>query len=264
MDQPAPRQTLSPLPAVAERPLRLRIIHNPTAGGARWRRYGAVLERLDAAGARVEDLATGRRGDAEAYAAALARDDCDRLVVAGGDGTINEAINGLLANGAGGRTLPLAILPLGTANVLAQELRLSTRPAAVARYILEGTARPVSLGEANGRAFCLMAGVGFDAHVVARVDGRLKKRIGKLAYVVQTLRQLAVYDFPHYRSRSTARSSAPPRPSPATPTSTAAATCWPRTPGSRNRAWRSACSRSRGGYTPPATPWRCCSACCRA
>ncbi|SMF62308.1 lipid kinase, YegS/Rv2252/BmrU family [Tistlia consotensis] len=180
-------------------PLRLRIIHNPTAGGARWRRYGAVLERLDRAGARIEELATGRRGDAEAYAAALARDDCDRLVVAGGDGTINEAINGLLANQAGGRTIPLAILPLGTANVLAQEIGLSTRPAAVARMILQGAARPIALGEANGRAFTLMAGVGFDAHVVAQVDGRLKKRIGKLAYVWQTLRQLAVYDFPLYR-----------------------------------------------------------------
>ncbi|MEX0758134.1 MAG: diacylglycerol kinase family protein, partial [Tistlia sp.] len=107
--------------------------------------------------------------------------------------------NGLLANRAGGRGLPLAILPLGTANVLAAEIGLSTRPAAVARAILEGVARPVALGEANGRAFCLMAGVGFDARVVARVDGRLKKRLGKLAYVVQTLRQLAVYDFPRYR-----------------------------------------------------------------
>lgn len=188
-------------PAVAaERPLRLRVIHNPTAGGARRRRYGEVLERLAEAGARVEELPTGRRGDAEAFAAALGRDDCDRLVVAGGDGTINEAINGLVANKAGGRTLPLAILPLGTANVLAQEIGLPLRPAAVARAILEGRPRPVSLGEANGRAFCLMAGVGFDAHVVARVEAsRMKKRFGKLAYVWQTLRQLAVYDFPRYR-----------------------------------------------------------------
>lgn len=200
MDLTLPDSSLIRSSPVAHRPVRLRIIHNPTAGGARWRRYGDVLERLDRAGAHVEELATGRRGDAEAYAATLGRHDCDRVVVAGGDGTINEAINGLVANQAGGRTLPLAILPLGTANVLAEEIGLSTRAEAVARYILEGVARPVSLGEANGRAFCLMAGVGFDAHVVARVDGgRLKKRIGKLAYVWQTLRQLAVYDFPHYR-----------------------------------------------------------------
>jgi len=185
------------LPAV--RAPRLRIIQNPTAGGARWRRYGAVLERLAAAGAQIEELATGRRGDAEAYAAALGPEDCDRLVVAGGDGTVNEAINGLLANRAGGRALPLAVLPLGTANVLALEIGLATRPQAVARYILEGIARPVALGEADGRAFCLMAGIGFDAHVVAGVDARLKRRLGKLAYVWHTLRQLAVYDFPRYR-----------------------------------------------------------------
>ncbi len=199
-DLPAPPPASRPAPDPPPvRPRRLRIIHNPTAGGSRWRRYGAVLERLHDAGAQIEELATGRRGDAEAYAAALGADDCDRLVVAGGDGTVNEAINGLLANRAGGRTLPLAILPLGTANVLANEIGLSTRPATVARTIVEGVARPVALGDSNGRAFCLMAGVGFDAHVVARIDSRLKKRIGKLVYVWQTLRQLGVYQFPPYR-----------------------------------------------------------------
>lgn len=178
---------------------RVQVIFNPTAGGARRQRYHAVLDRLLQAGVEVDERPTGKRGDAEAFAAELPRGACDRLVVAGGDGTVNEAVNGLGQNAAGGGTTPLAILPLGTANVLAREIGLSTRPAAVAAAILSGPARPVALGEANGRRFVLMAGVGFDAHVVAQVSKGLKRKLGKGAYVYETLRQIGRFDFPSYR-----------------------------------------------------------------
>ena len=105
--------------------------------------------------------------------------------MAGGDGTINEAVNGL----AGAR-LPLAIVPLGTANVLAAEIGLPTDPRSVARTIALGRPRPISVGVANGRRFLLMAGTGFDAHVVQHVDLALKRRIGKAAYGISILRQL--------------------------------------------------------------------------
>ena len=89
----------------------------------------------------------------------------DVLVVAGGDGTINEAVNGLRD-----ARLPLAIVPLGTANVLAAEIGMATDPRTVARTIALGRPRPISVGVANGRRFLLMAGTGFDAHVVQHVD----------------------------------------------------------------------------------------------
>jgi YegS/Rv2252/BmrU family lipid kinase len=178
---------------------RVQVIFNPTAGGARRAKYRQVLEILLRAGVEVDERPTGKRGDAEAFAAELARGACDRLVVAGGDGTINEAINGLAQNRAGGALTPLAILPLGTANVLAREIGLSIRPARVADAILRGPSRPISLGDTNGRRFVLMAGVGFDAHVVARVGKGLKQRLGKGAYVYETLRQVGRFEFPSYR-----------------------------------------------------------------
>jgi diacylglycerol kinase family enzyme len=105
-------------------------------------------------------------------------------VVAGGDGTINEAVEGMV-----GSSVPVAILPAGTANVLAMELRLGRDPVKVARRLGELVPRRVSLGQVtmNGegkRHFLLMAGIGLDAHVVYHVNAALKARTGKFAYWV--------------------------------------------------------------------------------
>lgn len=174
------------------------MIYNPTAGGARRRRYQAVLDLLHTAGAEVTVWTTTVRGDAERYAASVDPSQFQRIVVAGGDGTVNEVINGLAANQMGGAVLPVCVLPLGTANVLAAEIGLPLEPKEIAPLILKGQARPVCLGRANGRRFLLMAGAGFDAHVVARVFKPLKRHVGKTAYVLETLRQFAVFDFPTY------------------------------------------------------------------
>ncbi|MEX0922558.1 MAG: diacylglycerol kinase family protein [Rhodovibrionaceae bacterium] len=180
---------------------RLLVIYNPVAGSRRGRRqrYEAVLRRLRAAGSELTVRETTQRGDAESFAAGLTRQDCDLLVVAGGDGTINEVVNGLGENRLGGAALPLGIIPLGTANVLAIEIGLRLSPEAVAKALLEGVVRPIGLGEANGRRFLLMAGAGFDAHVVAGVDSGLKRWLGKGAYVWETLRQFRRYPFPNFR-----------------------------------------------------------------
>jgi diacylglycerol kinase (ATP) len=164
--------------------MRLLVIHNPAAG--RQRLLSPVLEALERRGASIRLEPTTARGHAEAMARAAARDaGIDRLVVAGGDGTIGEALDGLA-----GAKLPLAIIPLGTANVLAHELGIADAPADA---ILDGAPRAVSLGAVNGRRFAMMAGVGFDAHVVRDVSTRLKRALGKGAYALETLRQLFVF-----------------------------------------------------------------------
>src|SRR5690242_8459419 len=137
------------------------VIYNPTAGRRRRRKLDAVVDALTQHGVQVTLRATTCRGDAERLSGEASSRDFDRLVVAGGDGTINEAINGLRD-----RTLPLAIVPLGTANVLAAELDLPLDPPAVAEAIVQGRPRAVAIGRVNGRAFAMMAGVGFDAYVV--------------------------------------------------------------------------------------------------
>lgn len=165
---------------------RVTVIFNPTSGRRRRRRLAAVLKALESAGCAVTLRETTKRGDAEAFAREASCATCDRLVAAGGDGTINEVINGL-----SDAALPLALVPLGTANVLAAEIGLSTRTADIVRAILHGTPRPVFLGRANARKFAMMAGVGFDALAVTRVDLAIKRRTGKFAYVLAGLIQLA-------------------------------------------------------------------------
>ncbi|WP_022728010.1 diacylglycerol/lipid kinase family protein [Fodinicurvata sediminis] len=179
--------------------MRLAVIYNPAAGLRQRRVYLNVLEQLRSQDCDILEMPTRHAGHGEAIARRLTPATCDRVVAAGGDGTVNEVANGLLANRVGGQDLPLAILPLGTANVLAREIGLPRRLQSIVRFIREGQPRPVSVGRVNDRHFLLMAGVGFDAHVVTGVRWPLKRRIGKLAYVVETLRQLLVYDYPEYR-----------------------------------------------------------------
>jgi diacylglycerol kinase (ATP) len=164
------------------------VIYNPTAGRRRRRKLDAVIDALARRGAEVTLRATACRGDAELLAGEASADAFDRLVVAGGDGTINEAINGLRD-----RRLPVALVPLGTANVLAAELGLPAAAEPLAAAIIEGVPRDITIGRVNGRAFTMMAGIGFDAHVVQRVSLRLKRAVGKLAYVIGTLAQLVRY-----------------------------------------------------------------------
>jgi diacylglycerol kinase family enzyme len=125
-------------------------------------------------------------------AGAIAREHIDRgadlVIVAGGDGTINEAAEGMLHS-----DVPLAILPGGTANVLANETGLGSRIEGVATRLEECRPRRISVGHLTcgggrvSRHFLLMAGIGFDAYVVHHVDRSLKLRTGKLAYWVAGL-----------------------------------------------------------------------------
>lgn len=186
---------------------RLTIIFNPIAGRRRRGFLEDVTDRLSARGWAIDLKATEARGDAESLARAIAAlpkaERPDLLAVAGGDGTIGEAINGLIASGSA-EPMPFGIIPMGTANVLAAEIGLEVSAEAVAATLDARHARPIFVGRAHcesmgGRAFTLMAGAGFDAHVVAEVSGDLKRRIGKFAYVWQSLRQMARFSFPTYR-----------------------------------------------------------------
>ncbi|MBL8710260.1 MAG: diacylglycerol kinase family lipid kinase [Rhodospirillaceae bacterium] len=183
-------------------PPRLAIIFNPIAGRRRRGFLEDVTDRLTARGWAVDLKPTRARGDAESLARAIAAlpnmERPDLLAVAGGDGTIGEAINGLIASGSA-EPMPFGIIPMGTANVLAAEIGLDVTAEAIAATLDARQARPIFVGRANGRAFALMAGAGFDAHVVANVDSGLKRRIGKLAYVWQALRQMLRFSFPTYR-----------------------------------------------------------------
>lgn len=173
---------------------RVLVVHNPTAGLlTRWR-LRRVLRHLQRLGATVTLRRTTARGDAEAFASAASCRDFDVIVAAGGDGTVNE-----VANGLADPDLPLAILPLGTANLLAAEIGLPTTARALANTIVCGRAMRINLGLANDRRFLMMAGVGFDAHVVARVDPRFKRLLGQAVYWFESLAGMFRFRERHYQ-----------------------------------------------------------------
>ena len=181
------------------------VIYNPTAGRRRVRRLWAVLDVLVAHGVRLEVAETMHAGHAQALAREAARSRVRLVVAAGGDGTIAEVAAGLEGAGQAGSKTLLGIIPLGTANVLAHELRLPGDPTGLASILTSERTVPLWPGimqSALGtRLFVQMLGIGFDAHVVHHISRPVKRVLGKGAYVVQTLRELPRYRFGQIRLR---------------------------------------------------------------
>ncbi len=110
------------------------------------------------------------------------------LIVYGGDGTIHHAIQQAV-----GRDVSLALLPAGTANVLARELGIPLDPEQALDVVLHGTPRRISLGRSGDRCFHLMAGIGLDACVISHLNRRLKRVIGESAYWTAGIQTLLRY-----------------------------------------------------------------------
>ncbi|MBP7865561.1 MAG: diacylglycerol kinase family lipid kinase [Acidobacteria bacterium] len=170
------------------------LLHNPASGSApRQRRLRTVVEGLRSGGWAVDAVPTSGPGSAAGIVAARA-DRIDGVICLGGDGTVHEMLPSLVRT-----PLFLGILPAGTANVTAGELGLRAGTADAARRLVRGEVRPVTVGEAGGRFFLAMAGVGFDARVVSAVSPRLKRRFGRGAFALAAIRTVLSYDFPEVR-----------------------------------------------------------------
>lgn len=167
------------------------VIFNPAAGSRRRRKLARAMDVLGPQAVLAE---TAGPGDARRIATEAAAQGHDCVVAAGGDGTIAEVAAGLLGSHAA-----LGILPFGTANVLALELGLPRDAQGAARVIAAGREAVIHPGSANGRLFVQMLGAGFDAAVVHHVPAGLKRRIGKGAYIWQSLVEMARHDFPALR-----------------------------------------------------------------
>jgi len=142
---------------------RIKIIANPFSGGGRARRVAReLLDRLRSLGCAVELVETAKAGDARLRAAET--DGFSAVACVGGDGTLNEVLNGLPTVG----TPPLCMIPCGTANVFAKELGLPFRLEGLERVLREGSERRWDLGvdRVSGRRFLLFGSAGYDAHVV--------------------------------------------------------------------------------------------------
>lgn len=140
---------------------------------------------LDARGVTVDSIATTGPGHAGEIARREVDRGADQILVAGGDGTINEVVNGMAYS-----DVPLGVLPAGTANVLACELGIGRSMERAAISLADSVPERVALGaitsggEASRRYFLLMAGAGLDADIVFHLNTRMKEALGKVAYWV--------------------------------------------------------------------------------
>jgi YegS/Rv2252/BmrU family lipid kinase len=152
------------------------VILNPAANSDRAKRWRTQVETL-ADGCML--CATSRPGEAETLARHAAGEGFEKIVAAGGDGTINEVVNGLAGSAA-----TLGLLPMGTVNVFAMELGLPSHNLGLCWQIIEGqNTRLVDLPSANGKHFVQLAGVGLDAQVIKETSAALKRNFGPLSYL---------------------------------------------------------------------------------
>jgi diacylglycerol kinase family enzyme len=167
---------------------RLAVIHNPVAGRTGLHRLQRWTRPLAEAGFDILDRPAASRAEAEAAARDLARvpGTADAVLAAGGDGTANAVSTGLL-----GSDLPMAVVPLGTANVLAGELTGPLRPDGLPALLTPANVRRLRPGLANGHPFLLMVSIGLDARAVARIRTPLKRLGGSVAYALSGLEALA-------------------------------------------------------------------------
>jgi diacylglycerol kinase (ATP) len=182
--------------------MKLLVIGNPIAGGGK---AGAKMAQLEGVlrqrGHDIEVRRTTARLDAMRWAGELP-DDLDRLIVAGGDGTLNEVLNGLDDVGR----VPLIQMPAGTANVLVRELRLPWKPTGVADLVESGKVRQLDMGvmsrldaqhseqedesQLTSQRFLVLLSSGFDAMVIEDIHQNRTGKLGARGYVMPVLRTL--------------------------------------------------------------------------
>jgi len=193
------------------------LIYNPVAGrrpARREREVRGAADVLRQAGLEIELAPTTRPAMAHELAQAAVADGAEVVLACGGDGTINEVMNGLALS-----PVPLGILPGGTANIVARELRLPLNPVSAARELPRWTPRRIALGRARWeespaapaagelaphaccRHYISVAGIGYDAHIVYKLSPWMKTNLGVAGYVLEALRQWVRYSFPRFSCR---------------------------------------------------------------
>ncbi len=170
--------------------MRTCVIFNPAARGEKAKR---LRRHLDAIGTESTLKLTTTAGDARRLAAEAVEEGFEVIVAAGGDGTVNEVLNGIGDAPGGFERARLGVLPLGTVNVFARELALPVRLEAAWKVIRQGVETRIDLprvttnGAEQRHYFAQLAGAGLDARAIELVKWQVKKAIGPLAYVLAGL-----------------------------------------------------------------------------
>jgi diacylglycerol kinase (ATP) len=171
------------------------LLYNPLSGRRRDRRLADVESAaavLRSNGIEAASSATQIAGDATEQVKQAIAENCDTIFACGGDGTINDVLQGLV-----GTEVSLAVIPLGTAKSLAHDLGLPLSPAGAARAALHAKPTRLAVGRVDyqdfenrrtSRFFTVTAGIGFDAHLFYKLNPRAKRHLGMMAYYVKATR----------------------------------------------------------------------------
>lgn len=179
-------------------PTRARVILNPAAGTDAAPGYvdtisSRLRERFDS----LEVVLTTGPGDAERAASLAVADGCPFIIVGGGDGTLNEAVNGVARVAGGLARTTFGLVPLGTGNDFAVALGIPADVDGALKVLLEGRERRVDLGWVNARVFANISGGGFVAEVSDAVTPQMKSIAGRLAYLIGGAQALLEFDPVH-------------------------------------------------------------------
>ncbi|MFZ7103990.1 MAG: YegS/Rv2252/BmrU family lipid kinase [Peptococcaceae bacterium] len=170
---------------------KVKLIYNPFSGMAGFKNsLDYIIERFQNNGAQIVPYRTRSSMDAFQEAAGIKTGEYSKVLVAGGDGTIHQVVNGLLFNNI---NLPLGIFPVGTANDFANYLGIPRGVKEACDIILRGYSSEWDLGMVNGKYFINIASAGLLTDVSQRTDINLKNNLGKLAYYLKGIEQL-----PHF------------------------------------------------------------------
>jgi diacylglycerol kinase (ATP) len=179
------------------------LLYNPFSGRHRVEQVHAAADVLRRAGVEADAIETRASGSAGQQAREAVERGCDAVLACGGDGTVNEVLQGIV-----GTTAALGVIPLGTANALAADLGLGRDAAAAAQQSLSFEARDVAVGAVEyattegkqSRYFIVAAGAGPDAHLMYKMDPKLKRRFGMAAYYTHASWVWATHTYPKFEA----------------------------------------------------------------
>ena len=173
----------------------LKLIMNPIAGkGYAFEILPEVLDILEQENCDIELFKTSKRGDAQNLAADPG-DNFQVVIAMGGDGTVNEIVNGVLDSG---RDISVGIIPIGTANVLSRELFIPLDIKQACHIIAKGNTRKIDVGRNKHRYFFLMSRVGFDAEVLTLLESSRTGVISMITYIIPIIKTFWNFKFPRF------------------------------------------------------------------
>ena len=159
------------------------VLNSEKAKGKKLRLFNNIIEMVRK-NHDIEVFKTESKDQAMALFRELSEKKFDRLIVGGGDGSINFAINAMISNKLSDKLL--AYIPMGTANILQVETKIKKKTDEIYNLLVSNKYKKINLGKVNDKYFFLMTGLGFDSKIIESIDENIKKKFGKLIFIYKS------------------------------------------------------------------------------